>query len=175
MPGGRDIAYDPSSALIATKSFEVADRNRTGVLVHGVESQIPISQLFHKTWPLTHPACVTISPSRCDNDNCQQEPVGQRRLHNPYNGKPDLNPDCRQRAFEGEGGKGILARHVTYDCLLPMIGKVRDEEGLRPGIGGTFCLASARSHRCAVVGMREGKSRRDWSHSPWRTLNQTWQ
>src|SRR5438552_266901 len=110
--GDCSIAHDPSSSLIATKSFEVADRNRTGVLVHGVESQIPISQLFHKTWPLTHPACVTISPSRCDNDNCQQEPVGQRRLHNPYNGKPDLNPDCRQRAFEGEGGKGILARHV---------------------------------------------------------------
>ena len=62
MPGGRDIPYDPSSALIATKSFEVADRNRTGVSVHGVASQIPISQLFHKTWPATRPVCVTGFP-----------------------------------------------------------------------------------------------------------------
>ena len=111
MPGGRDIAYDPSSALIATKSFEVADRNRTGVLVHGVGSQIPISQLFHKTRPSTRPICLT--------------------------GLPQADV-IRTTASKSQWHQGVFTTHitasqistltVTYDCVLPMIGKVRDGE-----------------------------------------------
>ncbi len=139
MPGGRDIAYDPSSALIATKSLEVADRNRTGVLVHGVESQIPISQLFQKTWPSTWPVCLTGFPQAdVIRTTASKSHWHQRAFTTHITASQISTLTLASLLYEWEGGKGILGRHVTYDCVLPMVGKVRDGEGLRLVLAGPF-------------------------------------
>ncbi len=161
MPGGRDIAYDPSSALIATKSFEVADRNRTGVLVHGVASQIPISQLFHKTWPSTRPVCATGFPQpEVITTTASKSQWHQGAFTTHITASQISTLTLASLLCEGEGGNGILARHVTYDCVVPMIGKLHDGEGLQLVLAGLFAWQVRVPDRCAVVGMREGTSRR---------------